>query len=102
VYQDVIGTTQANAPANTVTSSVSRAWTDANHNFIPDCNLTNAAGNGECGPNLNATFGNPNPATTYDPAILSGWGVRPYVWEFFGQRAAAKFLPPPYPPIFAF
>ena len=35
-----------------------------------------------CGQNLNANFGTAVPATTYDPAVLNGWGVRPYNWEF--------------------
>ena len=31
---------------------------------------------------LNSNFGSAAPQTTYDPAILNGWGVRPYNWEF--------------------
>jgi hypothetical protein len=29
-----------------------------------------------------ANFGNPALATTWDPKILNGWGVRPYNWEY--------------------
>ncbi len=31
---------------------------------------------------MNPNFGNPAVATTYDPKIMNGWGVRPYNWEF--------------------
>ena len=89
VWQDAIGTTLANSPASTVTSTVNRAWTDLNQNFIPDCDLTNPAAQSPadrsgdiCGANLDSTFGNANPSTTYDPATLNGWGARPWVWEF--------------------
>ena len=67
-------------PANRTVQSVNRPWTD-NGNFVPECDLINPAANGECGPIDNAAFGNPVPSTTYDPAILSGWGKRGYNWE---------------------
>ena len=35
-----------------------------------------------CGGWLNINFGNFLPTTFYDPAILNGWGVRPFNWEF--------------------
>ena len=72
--------------------SAARGWTDANHNYVVDCNLLNpaqqnniATGGDLCaalgGNNLN--FGNANPnTTTINPAILGGWGVRPYDWQF--------------------
>jgi len=69
--------------------SGARTWIDANHNYFPDCDLRNmaaqdtrAAGGDFCGAG-NASFGNfTRPATVYDPKILSGWGVRPYDWDF--------------------
>jgi hypothetical protein len=82
VQQESIAFARANNPANTVSTSTSRVWTDSNGNFIPDCELTNAALNGECGPNLNANFGSAVPGTRYDRAIMEGWGARPYNWEF--------------------
>ena len=71
------------------TNSGARTWTDANGNFRPDCNLSSmaaqdlrASGGDFCGAGL-ASFLNFNtPTTTYDPAILRGWGVRPYDWNF--------------------
>jgi hypothetical protein len=72
--------------------SAARGWTDGNRNYIVDCDLlnpaqqNNLAGGGDLcaalgGNNLN--FGNANPnTTTINPAILGGWGVRPYDWQF--------------------
>ncbi|HLG59238.1 MAG TPA: carboxypeptidase regulatory-like domain-containing protein [Vicinamibacterales bacterium] len=82
VQQESIAIARANNPANTVSTLTNRVWTDANGNFIPDCDLTNGALNGECGPNINANFGSAVPGTRYDPAIMDGWGLRPYNWEF--------------------
>ena len=70
-----------NVFANVVTTTV-RGWTDSNSNFIPDCDLTNPALNGECGAMQNPNFGKSTIGTTYDPKLLSGWGVRTYDWEF--------------------
>jgi hypothetical protein len=74
-------------------TSTSRLWFDNNGNRTPDCDLGNPAPQNFfgptfdptrdlCGPWNNANFGNPALATTWDPAILNGWGVRPYNWEF--------------------
>ena len=53
-----------------------RGYTDRNGNFFPDCNLSISAPNGECG-QLSAPLGSLNVAAQYDPAITSGFGVRP-------------------------
>jgi Carboxypeptidase regulatory-like domain len=99
VQQDSIGIARANDPAaNAAVTSVNRLWFDNNGNSLPDCDLTNPAPQNFfgstptppffdptkdlCGPWNNLAFGNPALATTYDPAILNGWGVRPYNWEF--------------------
>ena len=82
VQQESIGIARLNNPANTVATSTQRAWADANNNFVPDCVLTNPAANGECGANLNVNFGSAVPATVYSPAIMEGWGARPWNWEF--------------------
>jgi hypothetical protein len=89
VEQDSIRYADANNPGNTVSTTTSRTWTDSNGNFVPDCNLLNSAsqdnratGGDVCGGWLNLNFGNFVPATFYDPAILNGWGVRPWNWEF--------------------
>ena len=82
VQQESIGIARLNNPANTVATNTNRTWADANNNFVPDCVLTNPAANGECGPNLNVNFGSAVPATVYSPAIMEGWGARPWNWEF--------------------
>jgi hypothetical protein len=91
----------ANNPAlRIVTSVANRGWVDGNHNFVVDCNLLNPAqqatpGGDTCasvgGAALN--FGNFNPnLTTVNPAILQGWGVRPYDWQF-GAGVQQQLLP---------
>jgi hypothetical protein len=63
-------------------SGGTRTWNDTNHNFFPDCVLTNPLANGECGPVPNVNRGLPTAQSTfYDTAGLSGWGVRPYIWN---------------------
>jgi hypothetical protein len=75
-------------PAVTIQSSVTgRAWTDNNNNKIVDCNLLNPAAQSPaltgsldtCGAlaGNNINFGKANATTIIDPAMLSGWGVRP-------------------------
>src|SRR5262249_39515394 len=88
VRQDSIAIAAANNPASTLQTQTARTWTD-NGNFVPDCDLTNptlqdnrAPGGDMCGPWLTPAFGSSVPGTTYDPAILNGWGVRPWNWEF--------------------
>jgi hypothetical protein len=67
--------------ANVVISTV-RGWTDNNSDFIPDCDLTNPAANGECAAMQNPNFGKSAIGTTYDPRMMDGWGVRTNNWEF--------------------
>lgn len=82
-------------PALTISTVADRAWNDANGNFVPDCVLTNPAGNGECGAMNNVNFGRSVPTIRTDEAlktadarginwqalvavqqqIRSGWGV---------------------------
>ena len=74
--------------------SVTRPWTDFNGNFIPDCNLSDplpqgppppfgAPPTGEfCGLISDLNFGTATLSNTYDPELLSGWGVRPSDWAF--------------------
>ncbi|HEY7171169.1 MAG TPA: TonB-dependent receptor [Vicinamibacterales bacterium] len=76
VASESTATATANNPINTRVLNAFRTWTDANGNFFPDCNLTNSGGNGECG-GLSAPLGQTNATTHWDPAVLSGWGVRP-------------------------
>jgi hypothetical protein len=76
-------------PINRVGNATTRNWTDRNGNYIPDCDLTNPAAqtvpDGDiCGAMANQNFGKATGGAVYDPAILKGWGVRAYNWEFSG------------------
>jgi hypothetical protein len=86
-----IGTNKASTFAQTAT----RAWTDGNHNFVPDCDLKspllqdNLANGGDlCAASNPASFfafaqdHSLGTATIVSPSLLSGWGVRPYDWQF--------------------
>ena len=68
-------------PMVTSVNSVSRTWTDANGNYVPDCDLTNFSLNGECGPISNANFGQLNITTRYADDVTQGWTARDYLWD---------------------
>jgi hypothetical protein len=70
------------------TAGVTRAWTDADRDFVPDCDLLNpaaqdlrAAGGDLCGVVSNTNFGRPLLTNAFDPALLKGWNVRPSDWN---------------------
>src|SRR5206468_3972890 len=79
-----------------------RGWQDGNGNFVVDCDLLNpleqnnlATGGDRCAPvgGNGLNFGNPNPnSTIVNPAILEGWGVRPYDWQL-GASVQQELLP---------
>jgi hypothetical protein len=73
-------------PVTSTINTTTRTWlSDPAGQLDPrlDCNLQNPLANGSCGPLAAPTFGTQvAPTTTYDPAIVTGWGVRPYNWEF--------------------
>jgi hypothetical protein len=86
-------------PSDRISTITSRSWTDANGNYHPDCNLMNPAtqdlrgsGGDFCGLWLDQNFLNTRPTTTYDPEILSGWGVRPSDMQF-GVAVQQAILP---------
>lgn len=68
-------------PVNAAVNSTGRSWGDANGNFFPDCDLTNPAKNGECGPMQNQAFGQTQIKTNPDPSWINGWGKRGYSWQ---------------------
>jgi hypothetical protein len=83
------GLTGGPNPIANLTTTVTRVWTDANANFVPDCNLNLAAaqdlrttGGDFCGAFDDAGFGANFFTTTYDPELLEGWGKRFFNWEF--------------------
>jgi hypothetical protein len=70
------------SPFRTLVLSTTRSWTDANRNFVPDCDLVASQANGECGAMASANFGRPVPGARFDPDLLRGWGHRFFNWEF--------------------
>ncbi len=81
VLVESIQTAQANNPAVTLVTSVSRNWADANGNYVPECDIKNPLANGECGQISNLAFGQVRPNSVFDPSLLTGWGVRPANWQ---------------------
>ena len=75
-------------PIFRLVNNATRTWVDADHDFVPDCNLQNFAENGECGALDNPNFGTIIPGTSYDPDLLEGWGKRQFNWEFSARRSA--------------
>ena len=76
-------------PVSGLANTVTRAWTDGNSNYVADCDLKNPLGQDNrtsggdfCGTVSDTNFGKPTPSTTSDPATQTGWGNRPYQWEF--------------------
>jgi hypothetical protein len=70
------------------TAGVTRTWTDANGNFVPDCDLLNtdaqdlrAAGGDFCGLLSNTSFGQNVLTNNFAPGALNGWSVRPSDWN---------------------
>src|SRR5206468_3064360 len=61
-------------------------------NHAPDCAMLNPAPNGECIAADLGNFANPNTLTIVNPSVLSGWGVRPYDWQF-GASVQQEILP---------
>jgi hypothetical protein len=70
------------------TAGVTRTWTDANRNFVPDCDLSNpnmqdlrATGGDLCGVVSNTSFGQNILSNNFASDVLKGWGVRPSDWD---------------------
>ena len=86
-------------PTGRLSTTTTRSWTDANRNYVADCNLLNpaaqdlrASGGDVCGVNSNANFGTAVFESTLDPALLSGWGVRSGDWQW-GASVQQEVLP---------
>jgi hypothetical protein len=69
-------------PLQRIATNTTRSWTDANHDYVPQCNLGNPEANGECGPMANKNLGTNTVVRTWDDNYIHGWGKRPYNWEF--------------------
>ncbi len=68
-------------PVLALAQTANRSWTDANRDYIPQCNLQNPLQNGECGQISDLTFGTARPGELYDKDLTTGWGHRPQNWE---------------------
>jgi hypothetical protein len=80
-------------PVSSLVNSTSRTWLDMNLDFIPQCDLTNTAANGECLAVANPGFGSTNTnALRFDRDALFGWGKRGYNWEL-GLGVQREILP---------
>ncbi len=67
-------------PFTSSISNASRNWSDANNDFIPDCNLSDFTANGECGPISNVNFGKFIPtATVFDSSVIAD--NRDFLWD---------------------
>jgi hypothetical protein len=86
-------------------ANTQRTWTDANRDFVPDCDLTNplrqnvvgSAGfdptKDSCGQIDNLLFGsNELIGARFDPDLLHGWGLRPSDWSF-GASVQQQLFP---------
>jgi hypothetical protein len=75
-------------PLDQLSLQVTRSWrptgtpaTNPNY-YAPNCDLTNPLANGDCGTVSNINFGNQTPTNLSDPRTATGFGNRPFQWEF--------------------
>ena len=83
-YLEAITASNNDLDMNPITRMVvnsTRGWTDADRDFVPDCDLMNRGQNGECAPLDNQNLGLPVFTRTFDPDYVGGWGTRPYNWS---------------------
>ena len=71
-----------NNPAVTLQSTTARGWTDANRDFVADCDFMNPAANGECQAWANLNWGQLVQTTSVNPDVQEGWGKRNSDWQF--------------------
>ena len=77
------GLTSSANPMITSVNLVQRTWTDANSDYVPNCDLKSPSANGECGAISNQNFGKVLAnATRLDPAAITGFATRDYLWDF--------------------
>ena len=71
-------------PTRASVSQVSRTWNDLDRDYVVDGDPLNPAQNGELGTSPNANFGKRVTNFRLDPDWATGFGTRPYNWEFMG------------------
>ena len=81
------------------TTSPLRSWTDANNNYVVDCNLQSQAAQSPattgsidtCGAG-SVNFGTEVVSSTLDPTLTTGWGVRTGDWQW-GLALQQEIMP---------
>ena len=83
-----------NNPARLIQRTLTRNWTDTNHNYAIDCSILNPAANGECAATsgANLAFGQPRITGSVGQDILGGWGVRQADSQW-GVQVAQQIVP---------
>jgi carboxypeptidase family protein len=84
--EEMLNTAHNNNPLLLSNSSTNRFWSDSTYpagdprrgNYIPDCDFSNPASNGECGPSSNPNFGKVVVNNSYATEVLRA--NRPYNW----------------------
>jgi hypothetical protein len=82
-------------PSGRLSTTVTRAWTDTDRDFVPDCDLMNPlANNGgdACAQVSDLGFGTERFTSDLDDKLVSGWGVRPGGWQI-GASIQQQLLP---------
>jgi hypothetical protein len=79
-------------PSGRLTTSVTRTWSDANRDFVPNCDLLNPLANDECAQISDLSFGKDKFTSTLDPKLVNGWSVRPGDWQY-GVSVQQQVLP---------
>ena len=73
-------------PFSSSVNSAFRNWSDANGDYIPDCNLADFTANGECGAISNVNFGKFIPSSTiFDKSVTNG--NRDFLWDINAEIA---------------
>ena len=78
----VSGLAGSRNPILRLANTTTRAWNDANGNYVPDCSLQTLGANGECGAAASQNFGTAVAEGNFDLETQEGWGNRLYNWEF--------------------
>jgi hypothetical protein len=68
-------------PSSAIVLNTTRAWTDTNQDFFPNCDLATPSTNGECGPMANSSFGQDQFNNVPEPGFMTGFGKRAYNWQ---------------------
>src|SRR4029450_8431702 len=72
LYPDIIRGAAAN-PVRNLVRTTNRTWSDANRNYVPDCDLLNPVASGGWGPWSNLAFGKAAGASRFAEGVLEGF-----------------------------